>query len=64
MLEVVENKEGEKGAGRPRISQMFADETGRTGVEEGGWGASGDGGEKAFKMVAWNYDSVNTLVSD
>ena len=23
-----------------------------------------DGGEKPFRMVAWNYDSVNTRISD
>ena len=46
-----------------RISRMFADPRGRTSVGRGRCGASGDGGVKAFKMIAFDYDSVNTRIS-
>jgi len=69
LLEVVENKEGRKGTDEPRILRVFAHEAGRAGEEE--CGADGDRGEhfeaqckKAFNMLAWNYDSVNTPISD
>ena len=41
----------------------FADKRARGG-ERRAWEPSGDVGKKPFKMVAWNYDSVNTRLSD
>ena len=34
------------------------------GLGIAGCGGSGDGDEKASKILSWNYDCVNTLVSD